>query len=243
MSIPADGLVIVTGTTGALGTAIANRALESGLRVVGVARRGPGDDLAGTRDGRYAHIRWDLSDIESLKGLVDLIVREHGSPYALINNAAIGTDGLLPTMHNRDIESLIRTNLTAPIVLSKYAVRPMLARRSGRIINISSIVARTGFKGLAGYGATKSGLEGFTRAFAREVGGRAVTVNAVAPGFLETDMTSALPPHELDRIRTRSPLRRFATAKEVASAVQFLLSSDAAAITGTVQTIDAGATA
>ena len=243
MSIPADGMVIVTGTTGALGAAIANRAMQSGLRVVGVARRAASENLAKTRDGRYAHISWDLSDIENLKRLVDLIVREHGNPYALINNAAIGTDGLLPTMHNRDIEELIGINLTAPIVLSKYAVRPMLARRSGRIINISSIVARTGFKGLAAYGATKSGLEGFTRGFAREVGGRGVTVNAVAPGFLETDMTSALPPQELNRIRTRSPLKRFATPEEVAAAVQFLLSSEAAAITGTVQTIDAGATA
>lgn len=243
MSMPADGLVIVTGTTGALGTAIANRALQSGLRVVGVARRAAGDDLAGIKDGRYAHIRWDLGDIESLKALVDLIMREHGSPYALINNAAIGTDGLLPTMHNRDIEALIRTNLIAPIVLSKYAVRPMLARRSGRIISISSIVARTGFKGLAAYGATKGGLEGFTRSFARDVGGRAVTVNAVAPGFLETDMTSALPPQELNRIRARSPLKRFVTPEEVAGAVQFLLSDEAAATTGTIHTIDAGATA
>lgn len=243
MSIPTDGLVIVTGTTGALGAAIANRALESGLRVVGVARRAADDDFAGIRDGRYSHIRWDLGDIESMKALVDLIVQEHGNPYALINNAAIGTDGLLPTMHNRDIEVLIRTNLTAPIVLSKYAVRPMLSRRSGRIINISSIVARTGFKGLAAYGATKGGLESFTRSFAREVGSRAVTVNAVAPGFLETDMTSALPPQELNRIRSRSPLKRFVTPEDVAGAVQFLLSDEAAAITGTVQTIDAGATA
>lgn len=243
MSIPSDGLIVVTGTTGALGAAIANRALQSGLRVVGVARRAAGEDLPRGRDGQYSHVRWDLSQVESLKALVDLIVRDYGSPYALINNAAIGTDGLLPTMHNREIEEIIRTNLTAPIILSKYAVRPMLARRSGRIINISSIIARTGFKGLAAYGATKSGLEGFTRSFAREVGARAVTVNAVAPGFLETDMTSALPPRELDRIRSRSPLKRFASLDEVAAVVQFLLSDDAAGITGTVQTVDAGATA
>jgi len=243
MSAPADELVIVTGTTGALGAAIAKRILESGRRVVGVARRAAGDDLPQSPDSRYSHVRWDLSDIDSLKILVDKIVQDHGTPYALVNNAAIGTDGLLPTMHNRDIEELIRTNLTAPIVLSKFAVRPMLSRRSGRIINISSIVARTGFKGLAAYGATKSGLEGFTRSFAREVGGRTVTVNAVAPGFLETDMTSALPPEELNRIRSRSPLKRFATSDEVGALVQFLLSDDAAGITGTVQTIDAGATA
>ncbi len=243
MTMPSGGLVVVTGTTGALGTAIAHRVLQSGLRVVGVARRPADKDLAGVKGGRYAHIRWDLSAIESLKGLIDLIAREHGSPYALINNAAIGTDGLLPTMHNRDIEEIIRTNLISPIVLSKYAVRPMLVRGSGRIINITSIVAQTGFKGLAAYGASKSGLEGFTRSFAREVGGRAVTVNAVAPGFLQTDMSSALPPHELNRIRARSPLKRFATLEEVAATVQFLLSGDAAGITGTVQTIDAGATA
>ena len=212
-------LAIVTGTSGSLGAATARRLIDAGYFVVGVSRRSVEMSDGADACPRYRHICWDLAEVDSLKDLVDRIMRDHGSPYALINNAAIGADGLLPTMHNRDIEAAIRVNLTAPLILSKYAVRPMLSRRSGRIVNISSIVARTGFRGLAAYGASKGGLEAFTRSFAREVGGRGVTVNAVAPGFLETQMTAALSSVELGRIKSRSPLGRFATVDEVSAAV------------------------
>ena len=134
------------------------------------------------------------------------------------------------------------STVTAPIVLTKYIVRHMLSARRGRVVNISSIVARTGYRGLATYGATKSAMEGFSRSLARDLGPRGITVNAVAPGFLETDMTSALG-NQLDRIRKRSALGRFATVDEVASSVIYLLSDAAAATTGTTITVDGGSTA
>lgn len=234
-------LVIVTGTSGGLGRAIAEQAIADDHRVVGISRR-PVDAAEFSRPDAYTHVEFDLGDIEGIGELVATIVGEHGKPYALVNNAALGTDGLLPTMHNSDIEQLVGVNVVSPMVLTKYCVRHMLAKRRGRVVNISSIVARTGYRGLAAYGATKSAMEGFTRSLARDVGPRGVTVNAVAPGFLETEMTSALG-DQLDRIRRRSALGRFAGLDEVAAAVSFLLSDAGAGVTGTTITVDAGSTA
>lgn len=236
-------LVIVTGTSGGLGQAIARRAMADGFRVVGIARRAVGASDLGVDDDRYGHVAFDLGDIERLGDLVSDIVDRFGKPYGLVNNAALGTDGLLPTMHNSDIEELVRVNVTSPIVLTKYVVRHMLSARRGRVVNISSVVARTGYRGLAGYGATKSAMEGFTRSLARDLGPRHVTVNAVAPGFLATEMTSGLGDRHLDRIKGRSALGRFAEVDEVAASVGYLLSDAAAAVTGTTITVDAGSTA
>jgi 3-oxoacyl-[acyl-carrier protein] reductase len=235
-------LVIVTGTSGRLGAAIARRAVGDGFDVVGVARR-PVDPSSISPDGsRYHHIEFDLSAIDDIGALVARIVNDFGKPYALVNNAAVGTDGLLPTMHNADIDAAIRLNVTSPIVLTKYVVRHMLTLRRGRVVNISSIVARTGYRGLAVYGASKAAMEGFTRSLARDIGRRNVTVNAVAPGFLETDMTAGLG-DQLERIVNRSALGRFADVDEVAASVSYLLSDGAAGVTGTTLTVDAGSTA
>lgn len=243
MSATERDLVIVTGTSGGLGAAIASRAVQSGQRVVGIARRSVSPSDIGVTDDEYAHVQFDLGDIDAIGDLVGDIVERFGKPYALVNNAAIGTDGLLPTMHNSDIEELIRVNVTSPIVLTKYAVRHMLSARRGRIVNVSSIVARTGYRGLAPYGASKSAMEGFTRSLARDIGPRRITVNSVAPGFLATEMTSALGDKNLDRIRSRSALGRFAELTEVAGAVDYLLSEGAAGVTGTTITVDGGSTA
>lgn len=246
MTDRSSDIVIVSGTSGGLGRAIARRLATDGYSVVGIARRtvAPADlDLDAAAAGRYAHVEFDLSDIDGIGGLVGEVVKRHGKPYALVNNAAIGTDGLLPTMHNTDIEQLVRVNVTAPMVLTKYAIRHMLAARRGRVVNISSIVARTGYRGLAAYGATKAALEGLTRSLARDVGRRGVTVNAVAPGFLTTEMTSVLGADNLERIKGRAALGRFAEVDEVASAVAYLVSDASTGITGTTVTVDAGSTA
>lgn len=236
-------LVIVTGTSGGLGRAIAARLVTDGFKVVGIARRAVSAEDIGTDADNYVHVEYDLGNIDGINDLVRGIVAEHGKPFGLVNNAALGTDGLLPTMHNSDIEALVRVNVTAPLVLTKFVVRQMLARKRGRVVNISSIVARTGYRGLAAYGATKAAMEGMTRSLARDVGRRGVTVNAVAPGFLETQMTAGLSEVNLDRIQSRSALGRFAEPDEVAAGVSFLLSDAGAGITGTTITIDGGSTA
>ncbi len=233
-------LVVVTGTSSGLGAATAQRLVTEGHRVVGVARRDV--DPASIGQG-YSHVCADLSDLDSLPQLVRQLIADHGPPYGLVNNAAVGTDGLLPTMHNNEIRTVLELDLLSPILLSKYLCRPMLSRGRGRIINVSSIVARTGFRGLSVYAAAKAGLEGFTRSLARDLGRRGVTVNAVAPGFLATEMTDVLGGANLDRIKARSPMNRFATADEVAAAITYLLTPDAAGVTGTVLTVDAGSTA
>lgn len=236
-------LVIVTGTSGGLGRAIATQLASVGFRVVGIARRPVTAADIDTDDESYGHVEYDLSDADHIDELVGDIVDRFGKPFGLVNNAAVGADGLLPTMHNSDIANAVAVNVTSPIILTKYASRHMIAARRGRIVNISSIVARTGYRGLAAYGATKSAMEGFTRSLARDLGPRNVTVNAVAPGFLETDMTSSLGERNLDRIRSRAALSRFAEVDEVASVVAYLMSDAAAGITGTTVTVDAGSTA
>lgn len=233
--------VVVTGASRGLGEQIVAHLLSDGYRVVGLARSAAPDSHAGA--AHYVHLQVDLSDIDSIPDVAKTIADQAGSVYGLVNNAASGNDGLLPTMHNSDIAGLLRTNLESPIVLTKYLSRPMLAKREGRIINISSIVAATGYRGLSVYAATKAGLEGFTRSLARDLGPRGVTVNCVAPGFLPTDMTANLGSENLERIRRRAALGRFPERHEVSAAVAYLLSPAGAGVSGTILTVDAGNTA
>lgn len=236
--------VIVSGSSSGLGSKIVESLLNDSYRVIGVARRDNSDEIISANRGNYSHITFDLSVIESIHNLVQMIKERTDGIYGLVNNAAVGIDGILPTMHNSDIEYLIRLNLTSPIVLTKYIGREMLASRNGgRIVNITSIVANSGYKGLSVYGATKSGLEGFTRSLSRELGTRQITVNSIAPGFMDTDMTTSLDDANMQKIRNRAALKRFPTLEEVASAVNYLMSPNASGITGSCMTIDAGNTA
>ncbi len=163
--------------------------------------------------------------------------------YGLVNNAAVGHDGALAMMHNAKIEELVRLNTLSPIVLTKYVVRSMMSEGIGRIVNVASIIGFTGYSGLSAYAATKASMIGFTRSLAREVGRLGINVNAVAPGFFDTDMTHGLAGEQRQRIVRRSALRRLADVEDVANAVEFLLGDSARNISGTVLTVDAGATA
>jgi len=234
--------VLVTGTTGDLGGSIAALLLSEGYRVIGVARR---NQVATQLENHpnYNHKCFDLSDIKGIPNLVSEVVTDFGPIYGLVNNSALGLDGVLPTMHAKDIQSLITVNLNAPIELTKYVIRSMLLAQQGRVVNISSVVARTGYKGLSVYAATKSGLEGFSKSLAREVGKRGITVNNVAPGFMHTEMTARMTEDQMNQIRRRTPLGRLVTCVEVADTVAFLLSRKASGITGQTLTVDAGASA
>jgi 3-oxoacyl-[acyl-carrier protein] reductase len=238
--------VIITGASRGLGLATATRLAEDGFRVIAIARRESeelGRAISAAEAGALVFEPFDLSDIDGLPGFAAAMKRKYGAPYGLINNAAGGSDGLLATMHNSQIEALIRLNVTSPIVLTKYIVRQMMAAGGGRVVNISSIVANTGYSGLSAYAASKAALVGFTKSLAREVGRLGITVNAVAPGFVTTEMTAALDEGDRSKIAGRAALRRLVEPKDVANAVSFLLQDSARNITGTVLTVDAGATA
>jgi 3-oxoacyl-[acyl-carrier protein] reductase len=241
--------VIVTGGSRGLGFAMARSLAAAGYRVIALARNGT-EELAGagraaTDAGRGA-IEFrpcDLSDLRAIAPLVKAVRAEFGPIYGLVNNAGLGTSGLLSTMRDSDIERLIKLNTVSPIVLSKYVVRSMMSQRTGRIVNIASIVASTGYSGLSVYSATKASLIGFTRSLAREVGQLGITVNAVAPGFIATEMTGELDESQRHQIARRSAMKRMAEPIDVARTVEFLLGDGGRNLTGTVHTIDAGNTA
>src|SRR5438309_1050801 len=232
--------VLVTGGSRGLGLGIVRRLTTEGYRTFAVARK-MSDQLASaieeaeqSRPGSLHFIPFDLGDIQDIPALVKTLRKDFGSIYGLVNNAALGSDGALALMHNSQIERLIRINTLAPIVLTKYVVRYMMADGGGRIVNISSIVSSTGYSGLSVYSATKASLVGFTRSLAREVGRKGVNVNAIAPGFMQTDMTGSLDEERREQVLRRSPLRRFPDVCYVADAVEYLLGSKAKNITGTV---------
>ena len=241
--------VIVTGASRGLGLGIARALALVGHRVIAIARQSNEQfeavvsDLKSNGSGEVSLRPFDLANTAGIPGLVKSLRAELGPIYGLVNNAGIGTGGVLATMRDSQIEQLLRINLLSPIILSKYVVRSMMASGSGRIVNISSIVSFTGYSGLAVYGASKASLVGFTRSLAREVGPLGITVNAVAPGFIDTDMTGGLEAEDREKIIRRSALRRQANVGDVAYAVEYLLSDKAQNITGTVLTVDAGSTA
>ena len=241
--------VIVTGGSRGLGLAMARTLAAAGYRVIALARSSTEDLGAASRaaaDGGCGAIEFracDLSDLGQIAPLVKALRADFGPLYGLVNNAGLGTSGLLSTMRDQDIQKLVQLNTVSPMILSKYVVRSMMAQRDGRIINIASIVASTGYSGLSVYSATKASLIGFTRSLAREVGQLGITVNALAPGFVATEMTQELDEKQREQIARRSAMKRMPDPIDVARSVEFLLGDGGRNVTGTTLTIDAGNTA
>jgi len=234
--------VVITGSSKGLGLSVSKQAIDAGYNVIGIGRNVT-EEFNSLIENQRTFIEFDLQNLRQIPELVNEIINETGcDPYSLVNNDATGLDGLLATQHASDISKVLALNLEVPITLSKYLVRHMIKARRGRIVNISSIIAQTGFSGLSVYGATKAGLEGFTRSLSREVGRVGITVNCVAPGFMETDMTSSLEGKKLDSIKRRDPLGLPHT-EHVASAVLYLLEKNSDRTTGSIITVDGGSTA
>lgn len=237
--------VIVTGATKGLGLSTANHLVKGGYRVIGIARKNSKnlqDLIQKYGPTKIVFHQFDLQELKEIPSLIQQITSKHGPLYGLINNAAIGSDGLLATMHANDISNLLKINLEAPILMAKFSCRNMLLQGEGRIINISSIIADTGFNGLSVYGATKAGLVGFTKSLSRELGRSNITVNCLSPGFMKTDMTAILDSEKINSISRRAPLG-LPTTSDAAAAVVYLMSTEANKITGTTITVDGGSTA
>lgn len=236
-----------------MGLAIASTLGAAGYRVVCVARTETAELRSAAEAAATAvpagsrgelHFRaFDLTDTAAIAPFVLGLRKQFGPIYGLINNAGIGTPGVLAMMRDADIERLVRLNSLSPMILTKYVLRSMMSERAGRVVNLTSIVAATGYSGLSAYSATKASLVGFTRSLAREVGSLGITVNAVAPGFVDTEMTHELGTEQRERIMRRSALGRLVEASDIAGTVEFLLSDRAKNITGTTLTVDAGNTA
>lgn len=238
--------VIVTGGSRGLGLGMVRALSSAGYGVVAVARKESEELAALMRESGRGPVHFrpvDLADLPGIPEFVKGLRREFGSFHGLVNNAGLGTGGLLASMPDAQIERLVRLNTLSPVLLTKYVVRSMMADGGGRIVNVSSIVSFTGYSGLSVYSATKASLVGFTRSLAREVGKVGVTVNAVAPGFVDTEMTEDLEGPQRTKIMRRRALGRLVAVEDIANAVEFLLSDKAKNITGTVLTVDAGSTA
>lgn len=235
-------IVLVTGASRGIGKAIAQRFADEGHFVIGTATSEKGADAIAeylSESGGIGRVL-DVCSDEDVDKLFEEIDSVYGGINVLVNNAGITKDGLLMRMKDEDWASVIDTNLTSIYRMSRRAVRGMMKARHGRIINITSVVAQMGNAGQTNYAATKAGAEGFSRALAREIGSRGVTVNCVAPGFVETDMTEELDERLLNSMLDAVPMGRMGQPEEIAAAVSFLASDDASYITGAVLAVNGG---
>lgn len=237
-------IALVTGASRGIGQAIA---LELGRRGAYVVATATSSDRAEKIDNYLKEnkingqgVRLDVTDLASIEALMAELEKTRGAPTILVNNAGITRDNLMLRMSEQDWDTILDTNLKSVYRMTKACLRAMIKARRGRIITISSIVASTGNPGQANYAAAKAGIVGFTKSLAREIGSRNITVNAVAPGFIDTDMTRALPPSQREALVKQIPLGRLGTAEDVAHAVAFLTSPGAAYITGTTLHVNGG---
>jgi 3-oxoacyl-[acyl-carrier protein] reductase len=237
-------IVLVTGASRGIGQAILHELAGRGAFVIGTATSEKGADAIGAAlseaglkgEGRLLNV----NEAASCDALVDEIVKTHGKLDVLVNNAGITRDTLLMRMKEEDWDAVIQTNLSSVFRLSKAAIKPMMKARAGRIVSIASVVGAMGNPGQTNYAAAKAGMIGFTKSLAKEVGSRGITVNCVAPGFIDTDMTRALPDAQRQALLQHIPLGRLGGVEDIAQAVAFLASDGAGYITGTTMHVNGG---
>ncbi len=235
-------VALVTGASRGIGRAIATTLAAQGFTVIGTATTDGGAAAIG--DALAAHggrgLQLDVNDAAAVEAAIDAIVKGDGGLHVLVNNAGITRDTLAMRMKDADWDAVLDTNLKAVFRASRAAIRPMMKQRHGRIINITSVVGASGNAGQANYAAAKAGVAGMTRALARELGSRNITVNCIAPGFIATDMTAELPEAQKAALLGQIPLGRLGTPEEIAHAVAFLASPLAGYITGTELHVNGG---
>lgn len=230
------GVTVVTGGNRGIGAAIARRLVDASHRVVVASRSGTGPDECALTGA----VSMDVSSAASIADGLSQIEETYGPIGVLIANAGITKDNLLMRMSDEEVDSVVQTNLSGSIRLCRGVARGMIRAKTGRIVLISSVVGLLGSAGQVNYAASKAGLVGVARSLARELGSRGITVNVVAPGFVETDMTAELEESRRDEILSAIPLGRYASANEVAAVVEFLVGPDAGYITGSVIPVDGG---
>lgn len=239
-------VALVTGASRGLGRAIAERMAAAGARVACIARDESklAETVAAIREagGAAEPFACSVTDSEQVNSVVDTIAKEWGSLEILVNNAGITRDTLFPRMKDEEWDEVINTNLRGAFLFARAVTRPMMRARYGRIINIASVAGLMGNPGQANYSASKAALIGMTRTVAKELASRKVTVNAIAPGFIESDMSAALGEMIIDEAKKRIPAKRLGTPEEVAACALFLASRDASYVTGQVLVVDGGMT-